>query len=79
LGIAQHQTDVPGYGLASFLMGNAHPTGLQTPFFQGRHQGQGQGSLAATGMGAGNDKSLQGFPVHGTKIGLRFMVQVMLQ
>jgi hypothetical protein len=30
-------------------------------------------------MGAGNDKSLQGFPVHGTKIGLRFMVQVMLQ
>jgi hypothetical protein len=28
LGIAQHQTDVPGYGLVSFLMGNAHPTGL---------------------------------------------------
>jgi hypothetical protein len=26
LGIAQHQIDVPGYGLASFLMGNAHPT-----------------------------------------------------
>jgi hypothetical protein len=28
LGIAQHQTDVPGYGLISFLMGDAHPTGL---------------------------------------------------
>jgi hypothetical protein len=28
LGIAQHQIDVPGYGLASFLMGNAHPTGF---------------------------------------------------
>jgi hypothetical protein len=28
LGIAQHQTDVPGYGLVSFLMGDAHPTGL---------------------------------------------------
>jgi hypothetical protein len=24
----KHQTDVPGYGLVSFLMGDAHPTGL---------------------------------------------------
>jgi len=32
LGIAQHQTGVPGYGLASSLMGDAHPTGfLVTP------------------------------------------------
>jgi hypothetical protein len=28
LGITQHQTGVPGYGLAVFLMGNGHPTGL---------------------------------------------------
>jgi hypothetical protein len=28
LGIAQHQTGVPGYGLASSLMGDAHPTGF---------------------------------------------------
>jgi hypothetical protein len=28
LGIAQHRTDVPGYGLVSFLMGDAHPTGM---------------------------------------------------
>jgi len=28
LGITQHQTGVPRYGLVSFLMGDAHPTGL---------------------------------------------------